>query len=77
MSFIAGKIEPRAGGDVTLIFNNATLTPAGEKIPARSEGRAREIESGGRIIRWDLPRALAFSWWGEPDDASEVAIELA
>lgn len=73
----SGEIEPRVGGDVTLVFNNATLTPAGEKIPERFEGHAREIESHGRVIRWDPPRALAFSWWGEPDDTSEVAIELA
>lgn len=73
----SGEIEPRLGGDVTIIFNNGSLTPAGETVPERFEKYTGIMESHGRVTRWDPPRGIAFSWWGEPDDTSEVAINLA
>ena len=73
----SGEIEPREGGLVTIVFDNGSLTPAGEAVPARFEKHSGVMESHGRVMRWDPPRGLTFSWWGEPGDVSEVAFDLA
>lgn len=72
-----GDFEPRVGGVAKLRFHNGELTPPGETVPERFEKYTGVMESQGRVTEWDPPRRLAFSWWGEPGDVSEVAFTLA
>lgn len=72
----AGELEPRLGGRVTLIFHNATLTAPGESVPERFQKYTGVMESHGRVTAWDPPHRFAFSWWGEPEEVSEVSIAL-
>lgn len=71
-----GEMEPRVGGAVRLRFHNAELTPKGETIPEHMQKHAGVGETLGRVTRWDPPHGLAFSWSGEPGEASEVRVTL-
>ena len=75
----AGPIEPRAGGRLELHFHNAKLAPPGEPVPEQYRGHAGEITSQQRILRYEPPHVLAFTW-SEPADGSspsEVTFELS
>ncbi len=65
-----GAMPPREGGEFELVWRNDELTdPPG----ARPEGFGEEHRMQGRILDFDPPRRLAFTWSGD----SEVSIELA
>lgn len=72
-----GDFEPRVGGLAKMRFHNAELTAPGEDVPERFKEYTGVMESQGRIIAWDPPHKLVFSWWGEPGEVSEVAFTLA
>lgn len=71
-----GDFEPRVGGVAKMRFHNAELTPPGEEVPDRFKEYTGVMESQGRVMEWDPPHRLAFSWWGEPGAVSEVSITL-
>jgi uncharacterized protein YndB with AHSA1/START domain len=70
-----GAMEPRIGGRVDLHFEHATLTDAAENVPERYKGQ--EISDfSGRIVRWEPPRVLAYTWAESRGGESEVTFEL-
>lgn len=72
----SGPMEPRLGGAVHLTWHNLDLSP--HKVPAPEAHKDHENcgSMRGRIIRWEPPHAVGFTW-GEGPDASEVLIELS
>lgn len=70
----SGEIEPRVGGKVALVFENATLTGPNEAVPERFAKHACVSELSGEVTEWAPPRRLAFTW-GEA--GSEVVFDLA
>jgi uncharacterized protein YndB with AHSA1/START domain len=66
----AGTMEPRVGAPVELVWRNDTLTdPPGE----RPDGFGAEHRMQSRILEYDPPRRLTFTFEGSGD----VTIELA
>ncbi|KAA0021410.1 SRPBCC family protein [Antrihabitans cavernicola] len=61
----AGEIEPRVGGQVEHVFRNAELI--GEATEPVDEYRF-----GGRVLAYEPPRLLAYTW----DRGSDVTFEL-
>lgn len=71
--FAGGPIEPRVGGEITLVFDHDNLSAGDVPYPgavACYKGQvARE-----RITRFDPPHAIAFSWDGGKE--GEALFEL-
>ena len=68
----AGPMEPRVGGAVALHFRNDELSD-GERAPEKyRDSECRQAQVDGRVIAWEPPRRLAYSWGG----GSEVTFEL-
>lgn len=77
--FAGGVTEPRAGGLFELRFNFAGLSSVQSKVP--EEYKQFEGENAGpfyteRVIRYEPPRALNWSWDAGIDGPSEVTFEL-
>lgn len=71
-----GAMEPRVGGRVELHFEHARLSDAIEVVPAKYRGQ--EIsEVAGRVVRWEPPRVLAYTWGESRGGDSEVTFELS
>jgi uncharacterized protein YndB with AHSA1/START domain len=74
--FASGEMEPRVGGTVDLFFHHADLSVHQAPIP----DRYRKIENGHRsrqrVVRYEPPRLLSFTFGDPPDESSEVTFEL-
>src|SRR5689334_15338678 len=69
----SGQWDLRAGGKITLVFNNATLSSDKETPERFKEGQCREMD--GEIVRYEPPRLLSFTW-NTAEEPSEVTFEL-
>lgn len=69
----SGPLEPRVGGQVTLRFRHADLSPVVEPVPEKFGQYSCGVEGAERVLVFEPPHRLVISW--EPD--SEVAFELA
>ncbi|OJH33834.1 SRPBCC family protein [Cystobacter ferrugineus] len=70
-----GALEPWVGGRIEHVFRHAELSPSLEPIPERYQHMKDGHAFTGRIIRYEPPHVLAYTWGDEPD-ASEVTFEL-
>lgn len=71
----SGKLEPRVGGTVDLLFKHSQITS--ERPPERyREMNDNGWLSHGTVTRYEPMRALAMTWPGEGDASSEVTFEL-
>ena len=68
-----GPMEPRVGGRVELAFDNAGLSPDGERAPEKHRAHECTGSSQGEVTVWEPPYRLAYTWSG----GSEVSFELA
>jgi len=68
----SGEMEPRAGGSVTLHFEQALLSK--EKAPP-PQGCEKACDSQNQVTVWDPPRSLGLTW-GPAEEPSEVIFEL-
>lgn len=65
----SGEMEPQAGSSFELVWRNDELTdPPGH----RPGGFGEEFRMQGRVLEFDPPRRLAFTW----GDNGKVAFEL-
>jgi uncharacterized protein YndB with AHSA1/START domain len=73
--FAFGSLEPRVGGRLELRFDHTNLTK--RKAPAPERFKDIGVPVGvERVLRFEPPTLLSFSWSGDAEDASEVTIEL-
>ena len=70
-----GEMEPRVGGRVELLFHNSSLTENDDPPPSKY-AKYDEARMGGKIVEFDPPRVLAYTW-GEDDASSQVRFELS
>ncbi len=73
----SGPMQLSANGDVELIFRTSELTRDDDPAPAKYAREAGEVRTVGRIVEFEPPRLLAFTWGGTGDDASQVRFELS
>jgi len=72
----SGAMEPRVGGRVELHFEHARLSNVIEQVPDKYRGQ--EISDvTGRVVRWEPPRVLAYTWGESRGGESEVTFELS
>lgn len=71
--FAGGPMELRVGGKATLNFDHRTITP--EPIPERYKACVGLV-SHGHVTRCEAPRLLAFTWWEDSGDQSEITFDL-
>jgi uncharacterized protein YndB with AHSA1/START domain len=70
-----GAMEARVGGRVELHFEHARLSEATEDVPAKYRGQ-EVCDFAGRVVRWEPPRVLAYTWGESRGGESEVTFEL-
>ena len=71
-----GDMELRQGAEFEWLFKHSEFTD--EEPPAKyCEMNENGHKSPGRVIRCEPPHALAITWGGTGEDASEVLFELA
>jgi uncharacterized protein YndB with AHSA1/START domain len=70
-----GAMEPRVGGRVDLHFEHAQLSEVTEDVPAKYRGQ-EVCDFAGRVVRWEPPRVLAYTWGESRGGESEVTFEL-
>jgi uncharacterized protein YndB with AHSA1/START domain len=71
--FAGGPMELKVGGEVRLYFNHEKITD--EPTPEKHKCHVG-IESIGHITQLDAPRLLAYTWWEQDGDQSEIIFEL-
>jgi uncharacterized protein YndB with AHSA1/START domain len=71
----AGEMEPRVGGDVNLTFQHDQLSKHSAPPPERFKEMKCHL-SHHKILRFDPPTSLAFTWSDGADGPSEVSFEL-
>ena len=75
--FGGGAMSSIAGDDIELIFNNSQLTENDEPPPPRNEPYNKEIHMHGRMLAFNPPSLLAFTFGESNDQYSEVRFDLA
>jgi len=71
--FAAGKMEPRVGGAVELIFDHDNLSA--DDVPYPSDYAAyKGVKVQEKVLRFDPPRLLAFTFEGENNGVAEFAL---
>lgn len=74
--FCSGETEQRVGGRIELLFYHASLSPIpDDPPPAKHADMPERTSFTGRISRFEPPRVLAYTWYGEGEE-SEVCFEL-
>jgi uncharacterized protein YndB with AHSA1/START domain len=71
-----GEIEPRVGGKVELTFINSELTESDEPPPPQYATCNPEMRVLGRVLVYDPPRRLSYTWGENLGEPSEVTFEL-
>jgi uncharacterized protein YndB with AHSA1/START domain len=71
--FAGGAMDLRIGGEVKLYFDHSNITD--EPTPEKHKCHTN-LESLGHITQLESPRLLAYTWWEQDDDKSEIIFEL-
>ncbi len=72
----AGDVEPRVGGNVEFIFKHSDLSEANESVPEKYKHMQDGTYFKGRVLEWDPPRLLRYTWGEETGEESVVTYEL-
>lgn len=72
----SGDMDLEVGGQVTLHFRHADLSPVREEIPAKYQDLRDGTSFAGHITRCEPPRVLAYTWAESSGEDSEVTFEL-
>lgn len=74
--FAGGPMELRVGGRAELHFDHTLITeePTPEKYRKMMEDANISV---GHITQLDPPRLLAYTWWEDSNDRSEIIFELS
>lgn len=72
----SGDMDLEVGGQVTLHFNHANLSPTPEEVPEKYSNLSDGVSFTGRITRCEPPRVLAYTWAENSGKDSEVIFEL-
>ena len=71
--FAAGKMEPRVGGDLEQIFDHDNLSA--DDVPYPPEyAKYKGVKSQEKIVRFDSPHLLAFTFGNEGKGIAEFAL---
>lgn len=71
--FAAGKMEPRVGGDLELIFDHDNLSA--DDVPYPPEyAKYKGVKAQEKIVRFDPPHLLAFTFGNEGKGVAEFAL---
>jgi uncharacterized protein YndB with AHSA1/START domain len=63
--FAGGDMELKVGGRVQLVFRNSELTTNDDPAPAKYAVEAGEVVMTSRIVEYDPPRLLAYTFGSE------------
>jgi uncharacterized protein YndB with AHSA1/START domain len=74
--FASGEMEPRVGGTVEFFIRHADLSIHQAPIPERYRAVENGHRSRQRVLQFEPPRVLAFTFGEPPQEASEVTFEL-
>jgi uncharacterized protein YndB with AHSA1/START domain len=70
--FAGGAMEPRAEGELQLVFHHKKLAPDETPPDEYKEVHYEGSTMPGRVLRWEPPRVLAYTF----GEASDVTFEL-
>lgn len=73
----AGDVEPRVGGKVKLQFHHKDLSEKKDPIPEKYKSMEDGIYFEGRVVDWNPPHLLSYTWGEETGAESLVTFELA
>lgn len=72
----AGDVEPKAGGKVEFRFHHKDLSEKDDPIPKKYKTMEDGTYFEGRVIEWDPPALLSYTWGEETGEESLVTFEL-
>lgn len=72
----AGDVEPRIGGKVEQRFHHQDLSEKDDSIPEKYKNMEDGSDLVGRVVNWDPPRLLSYTWPEGTGDESIVTFEL-
>nr|WP_283771462.1 SRPBCC family protein [Chelatococcus sp. YT9] len=73
----SGAMPSAAGAIFTIRFDHMSLSPHKQETPARFKEYEGGIDSPHRMICFEPPHVLAFTWGDGIEDKSEVRFELS
>lgn len=72
----AGDVEPKVGGKVELHFHHKDLSEKDDPIPEKYKTMEDGTYFEGRVVNWDPPHLLSYTWGEETGEESLVTFEL-
>ncbi|BCZ80650.1 SRPBCC family protein [Paraburkholderia terrae] len=73
----SGAMPPQPGGDFMMRFDHSLLSASPEVPPEPYRQYAGGHDSLHRLLRFEPPHVLAFTWGSIQDNLSEVTFELS
>jgi uncharacterized protein YndB with AHSA1/START domain len=73
----SGAMPPQPGGDFMMRFDHSLLSASPEVPPEPYRQYAGGHDSLHRLLRYEPPHVLAFTWGSIQDNLSEVTFELS
>lgn len=72
----AGDVEPKVGGKVLQKFHHKDLCEKDNPIPDKYKTMEDGTYFEGRVLKWEPPTLLSYTWGEETGDESLVTFEL-
>ncbi len=72
----AGDVEPKVGGKVEQRFHHKDLSEKDDPIPEKYKTMEDGTYFEGRVVEWDPPTLLSYTWGEETGEESLVTFEL-
>lgn len=72
----AGDVEPRVGGKVEQRFHHKDLSEKDDPIPEKYKVMENGTYFEGRVVEWNPPTLLSYTWGEETGEESLVTFEL-